>query len=218
MKKLLTTTAVLCLGATVAFAAPKVEVKVKPETRVKTSGSKLGNEKLGAEVTARPNVGAKTATAAGAATSGNILTQAAKASVADKLGSSCTISGMSSAQLGVIAEAKARGLSSTSCLDKFKDDASVQLRAQKIIAAQNQAFTNLGANDVTGDGKVDVKDLATDSQRAIILKAGAEVLARDLGLDTKSALDRLEGTVSEGCDMISGNLGTASAFNAARAL
>lgn len=206
MKKLVIATAIVCLGTASAFAAPAPKVQLKPETRVGAPKSgQLGQQKLGSSKSnMRTNMGAPAAQPIAGAGS-NILSEAAKSSVAEKLGSTCQIAGLSSAQIGTISQAKIRGLSSTTCLDKFASDASVQQTAQQIIAAQNDTFTSLGVKDRNSDGKTSVSDLNA-SERATILKAGANTLAGKLGISQDAALERLEATVTEGCDIVSSEL------------
>lgn len=216
MKKLVTSAAALCFVASSAFAAPTaVRVAPKGETRIQTAPGasiKPVPGKLGT-VPARANVGA-------AAANENLLTEAARgAIVADKLGANCgsnsPVVGMPGALTAALASAKARGLSGDTCLKKFAEDKAVADRAARMIAAGDSRFTSLGITDVNGDGKTDVNDMTT-AQKASVLDAQSDVMEKDLSVAEAAALDRMEGTVEQSCDIVTGTLGSAAAFQAAR--
>lgn len=216
MKKLVTSAAALCFVASSAFAAPTaVRVAPKGETRIQTAPGasiKPVPGKLGT-VPARANVGA-------AAANENLLTEAARrgAIVADKLGANCgsnsPVVGMPGSSKHSLASAFERKLSGDACLKKFAGD-PVANRAARMIEAGDSRFTNLGITDVNSDGKTDANDLTT-AQKGLILDSMADIMEEDLNVPEAAALDRMEGTVEQSCDIVTGTLGSAAAFQAAR--
>jgi hypothetical protein len=232
MKKFIICSAVICLSATNVLAAGGPGAKPvsgpKSQTRINTgNGAKVGGQQVGAQSGAatRSNIGTSTTakTGAGAITQGSDPVSLAAQNVLQKrlldCGSDTPAATMTSSIKAELAEAQALGLTDDKCLTKFAaaGDAEVAQTASLIALDMRREFKTLGVADVNADGKINVADL-TDRQKGQIIDSGAEVLANRANLSEEKSESNLEETVSNGCDIVSKDLGTKAAFQQARSL